>query len=683
MPTVPAVPGERHANNDGTYVGFGPGNGITAAIISADPEFFEEYADEMLHRSGRWSLDRTKADGFRLDAVKHVPFAFYGDTDPVTKEESDEGYLGQAQRQFNLTRGFTDANHRNSGFDSGAPRDDAMFFGEHLGEPPVYGSYIDGGMRLIDNPLRNNLNSILGNPSATLFGYDSPGTGGFGPGASVMHAQSHDSDSAALREIQHAFYFTRDGLPLVYTDGNYHADILEESGGAFPRHANTAFLGQFSDPRLPNLAYIHQHFSRGEQAGRWGDNDFLAYERIDKRENGAMPDEDGVVAVVMINDNELEGAGRNFFTAFPSVGGTPNDACLCQYARGPGSQVGFYEWASNLGALIVDPKSYFVFSHRTPEESNAWKDLGGRPIEIFENGVPAGTFTVTRRDGPDGDPAFTGPSGNGGFHPDSSDVADPDPADFDYEVSIPRVTDVSNIKFVFRTDSSAANILAKLDGGIDLNQTGGIDPALRDFPPDSGSAVFLGYEQADLVERMGPEKFAGNDTNANNALGSGNAGFWERMPANPVVNTPGTEANSYPPDTVFFVYHDPVAIHPASIVTGTQFQEDGSGVCVYVKSNPVTDGDYEAVFYYTTDGTTEPQGVGGEPGNTRRSPRQWLMRGMQRMAGTGLGGRRPSALFLPESCDTRSGSGALPPRGTRMSRPFRAVRTRCSGKSRE
>ena len=32
----------------------------------------------------------------------------------------------------------------------------------------------------------------------------------------VMHAQSHDSDYAVRRELQHAFYFTRAGMGLVF-----------------------------------------------------------------------------------------------------------------------------------------------------------------------------------------------------------------------------------------------------------------------------------------------------------------------------------------------------------------------------------------------------------------------------------------------------------------------------------
>ena len=63
-----------------------------------------------------------------------------------------------------------------------------MIFGEHLGEPPGYSGYWNAGMRLVDNDLRSKLNGVLGNPSATLYGLDGRGSGGFTPELGVMHA---------------------------------------------------------------------------------------------------------------------------------------------------------------------------------------------------------------------------------------------------------------------------------------------------------------------------------------------------------------------------------------------------------------------------------------------------------------------------------------------------------------
>ena len=253
------------------------------AYILANRGAFVEDVGAYLIRAARWTIDRTKADGFRLDAVKHVPDFFFGQQSGAGKDTSDAGYLGGVQWQFNRTRGFSDANHRDSVFEDKKPRDDGFFFGEHLGQPPGYGGYWDAGMRLVDNDLRSKLNSTLGNPSAGLQGLDAPGAGGFPQGMGVTHANSHDSDFAALIEWQHAFYMTREGMGLIYSDGYNKAETLGESGGAFPRHANTHYLGQFGDPLIPNILKIHNDFARGLQQGLWADGDYLAFERRDNR----------------------------------------------------------------------------------------------------------------------------------------------------------------------------------------------------------------------------------------------------------------------------------------------------------------------------------------------------------------------------------------------------------------
>ncbi|HJT82694.1 MAG TPA: alpha-amylase family glycosyl hydrolase, partial [Chthoniobacterales bacterium] len=180
--TFPKIRFVRQPNNpeyycvapDGTYVGFGPNNGITTAMLNDPANFnrYAEYVQDFLNRSARWLMDRTKADGLRLDAVKHVPYDFFGATFGADRDTSDYGYLGQAQRQFNITRGFSDANHRDTVFNTEAGRDDAMMFGEHLGEPPGYGVYFDSGMRLVNNPLQSAMNGVLGNPSVGLQGLD-------------------------------------------------------------------------------------------------------------------------------------------------------------------------------------------------------------------------------------------------------------------------------------------------------------------------------------------------------------------------------------------------------------------------------------------------------------------------------------------------------------------------------
>lgn len=612
---------------NGTYVGFGPGNGITTELLQANPAFYSERVEDYLNRAARWLIDRTKADGLRLDAVKHVRADFFGATYGVDKDSSDYGYTGQVQRQFNISRGFSDTNHRDSVFNTETGRDDAMLFGEHLGEPPAYGPYIDSGMRLVDNVLREQLNGKLGNPSSGLTGFDAPGSGGFAADQGVMHAQSHDNDYAARRELQHAFYFLRQGLGLLYTDGNYQAETLGESGGAFPRHANTSFLGQWADARVPNLLYVHEQFARGDQVGRWSDGDFVAWERIDKRANGGMTDADGVTMLVMLNDNYASGQypfdRSTFKCAFPP------GAYLHQYARGAasgGDNMGSLQYVTTLDAgggmsyfpntVIVPRGGYYIFSWKNPDPSELWKNFGGRPITITQNGVEAGTVTVKRKDGPNGDKAF-----NGNTLPDASRPVlptDTNVTDYTYSAVIPRITDGTAVRFIARTDGSAENILLKLDGGVNLNALNHVGGDSRDNPPAVSTDVFHGYEQPTFVSRIYPELFAAVDTGAYNTTGSWDA---ETFTVSGMIDlgsgvktidlgTPASQANAV---TAAFLYHNP-ADQVGGGITPSRNHFDSVENKLWAKCNAVGGGYKMFLYYYTPTGVTDfvnPEGSAG------------------------------------------------------------------------
>src|SRR4051812_48801596 len=646
--TFPKIKFVRQPNNpeyyyfdaNGSYVGFGgllnlAPNPLPAGFASAHdwavnyvathPDAYSEYVQDFLNRSARWLIDRTKADGLRLDAVKHVRYDFFGATFGADKDTSDYGYLGQAQRQFNITRGFSDANHRDTVFNTEAPRDDAMMFGEHLGEPPAYGDYFNAGMRLVNNPLQSNMNGILGNPSTGLQGLDQPGSYGFSDTLGVMYAQSHDNDYASRRELQFALYLTRAGLGSVYTDGNHQSQTLSQSGGAFPRHANTNFLGQFNDGLLPNLLYIHNQFARGNQLGRWSDGDLVAYERIDKRENATMSDTDGVTMLVLVNDNYANGIGINnnfgsnrggLRTAFPP------GAYLWQYASGTlpsgDSMNGFYmtvgDGGGGLGFLdpntIVPKGGYYVFSWRNPEQSDLWSQGGGKPITILQGGQAVSSLTYTRKDGPDGDPNFN-PYG----------VAGAVAGSYSYPYTIPRVTSGSDLSFIAKADGSAEDILLELDGGVDINSQIPLGPTTgdkRDHPPALSTDVFLGYEQPMFVEREYPEKFAAK-ISANDTIGSAGADTYNTTTSPPTVvtsNLNGNAAFDNQSGTVAsFAFHDP-ALQVEGPVSGSisglpsnQFRDNGNTLDFWAKTNSVGSG-FRMFVYYTSDGSN-PDGAGG------------------------------------------------------------------------
>ena len=567
-----------------------------------------------LIRAIMWELDRTGADGFRLDAVKHVPAYFFG---TANSDTSDAGYCGGVQRQFNLTHGYSDwDNHRNSCFDTESPRDDAMLFGEHLGEPPAYSDYINAGMRLVDNSLRNTLNGVLGNGYATLSGLDASGAGGFSASVGVMHAQSHDNDYAACKELQHAMYFTRAQLGLIYTDGNHHSETLGESGGAFPRWANTAFLGQWGDVRVPNLLYIHNQFARGYQQGRWSDSDFIAYDRIDKRENGSMSDADGTTLLFMLNDNYSAGQQRSFKTGFPA------GAYLWQYARGwasaGDSMTGFYITLGNDGTgsgvvpsgVIVPRGGYYAFSWKNPDLP-AVRSMSDSPvgaIQILQNGVAVtDTVASVRKDGPDGDAAFN-PYG----------LPDTNSTDYSYTLHVPRVTSPSNLAFYCRADGSAENIMLKLDNGVDLNSQIGFGPLgadKRDNRPGTATDVFLGYEQMQFQTRV-REKFAAGDV-TRNTVGSPGAETWQVTLGNASswVTNAGNGSWASADETAQWVFHRPDDTQPPG--GGPQFSPNAGGqpITVWVKVG------YQNLWnlgwiYYTTNGTSWPEGSGGVGGSS-------------------------------------------------------------------
>jgi len=463
----------RHPNNPEYYdrhptlgrVGFGH---VTQADLNANPSFYAEDVNAYLIRSIRWLVHETKCDGFRLDAVKHVPGYFFGDQSGPDKDTNSAGYVGNAQLQFNLTHGFTDSNHRNSNFDAEALRNDALVFGEHLGEPPGFGEYIDAGMRLLDNPLRNHLNNVLGNPGATLAGLEQRDGGGFSAAIRVMHAQSHDNDFASRRELHNAYYFMREGVPLIYSDS--YNESPSNGGTPFPRHANAPYLGQFNDNKMPDVAWLHHQLARGGTRPRWGDNDIVAFERYDYRETtNAYDNPHSTVVLFAMNDNYGNPGDISFddgvaqsdsglpSTCYPVVNsrgrglvvGFPPGSRLRQLADSPGDSracaelvvrsatsvlseaqssandpnpvnrkvyVGSQTLASGGGAIEfkIPSGGYVCYAYQWPEASRVDTTLtnaagvvaGADVIVLQQNGRTVPRALVYRKDGKDGDPNF-------------------------------------------------------------------------------------------------------------------------------------------------------------------------------------------------------------------------------------------------------------------------------------
>lgn len=557
-----------------------------------------EDVNAMLIRSVRWTIDQTGCDGFRLDAVKHVPSYFFGQQSGA-KDPSSAGYLGNAQAQYNLTHGFTDwSNHRNSNYSTRAVRDDLLLFGEHLGAPPNPNDYLDAGMRIANDNFVNNVGGFSG-IGASMAGYDAPGLFTFGVDNGVMYCLSHDNNymAGSERPAAHQYMLTRAGVPIVYTDG-YN---ISTGPDYFPKPAYVPFLGQYGQNYITGSLTVRRDFMRGDQAARWSSQDSCAWEFRDKSENAAMSDVDATTIMVMHARKYIDGQTMPFSTTFPE------NARLRNFSPYGGS---FYASVggdgklradNSLAPVVVPSGGYFAFSYDVPELSSVWQGSASvHPIDILQNGLPVPTIGVLRKDGANGDPGYN------------------------YTAQIPLVRNGTNLRLIAHADGAAENVLMELDGGIDLNSQiplGPVGSEKRDNPPGTATDTFLGYEQMQFVRRTA-EKFAAQSV-ARNVVGSPGAETWKATigtgfdAASPSLGGgPNTNAS-----TANYVFHNPAAARDGASSTAqfTPAPAAAAGQAITVRVKTAYQFQVNQTWlYYTTDGSA-PEGSAGVPVGTTRA----------------------------------------------------------------
>lgn len=565
-----------------------------------------EDVNGMLIRSIRWLVDQTQCDGFRLDAVKHVPNYFFGQMSGSTKDRSNAGFLGGAQEQFNVSRGYTDwTNHRDSNFDNTLARNDLLLFGEHLGAPPNPDDYISAGMRIANDDFLNQVGGFNG-IGGTLAGYDTPGLFTKGVNSGMMYCLSHDNNymAGSERPAAHQYMLLRGGVPIIYTDG------YNVSGGPdyFPKPSYTPFLGQYGQNYVTGPLRVRRDFVRGQQFGRWSTQDFAAWEFRDKSENTGMADSSAVTLLVLMARNYTGGQGQpgGFSTVLPT------NTILRNYSQHGGA---FYAYVGNDGKIkeldgagnftanqvIIPSGGYFAFSPPVPERTLAFEGSESvRPITLQQGGVDCEMMDHPRKDGKNGDTGYA------------------------YAAKIPRVTDASNLSIIGRADGSCVNMLVKMDGGMDVNSQLGLGPTTgtkRDTPPDTlpedpgGMDIFQGYEQMEFERRM-TQKFAAEDANRC-LIGSPGAETWEATIGQSGFTTnqadpAGTDTNT---DTARWLQHNPRSSH--DLDGSLQFSPPpqsaaGQAITFVVKVGYAADALGSLKLYYTTDGTSYPEGSGSK-----------------------------------------------------------------------
>jgi hypothetical protein len=600
----------RQPHNPAYYMNTnGPSIGGPWFPIDGNGQPVAEDVNAYLIRAAMWTMATTKCDGFRLDAVKHVPVGFFGDSSP-----SFNGYAGGIQAMYDwvhgygnnvISNGYVEGDDmRNSMFNTEAPRNDAMLFGEHLGPPPSVGDYIQAGMRLLNTPLHNIFNNNLGSPSAGLQGLDSagyvpPSENGyncFPVTQGVQYAQNQDASGgyANHRDLQDAYNFMQEGIGIIYTD-NYN-----QSGppSYFPTVADANAFGEYGDNQMPELAYIHNQMARGLSWSRWSDNDTILFERYDYREGTNTQPQNQDVVLFGLNDNYgnpgdisfddgisrtsdgyyggksiSNSRGVGVVVGFPPgsvlvqmaksssgsdraykkllVHGATKDSSLAQStANDPTPQnrliyVGGQTLAQNGGAveLTIPSGGYVMYGYQWPEASRvALKNA----ITLRQNGVDAPRLFVNRMDGANGDKGFNPsyPFANRGSVDQYGNVIHgTNVGNLTYAIDIPVVTN-ANFDFVVDSDASCANTLIKLDGGIDINSQMGLGPTngpdLRDFRPGYTNDVFMGYEHSAFVFQNGPEKFAARNILSNTVISLGAETYFYTVGQTNILDVPGS-----------------------------------------------------------------------------------------------------------------------------------------------
>ena len=292
---------------DGARDGKNNANGLPLPVFVRQPNCAECYPGgkpvpedirQYLHRWMWWMGKATDADGYRLDAIRHVPESFFAYDfagDPVAFNKA-------IQDDYDQRRGNKDS-------DDDDDRDDAIIFGEsYTGD--IHGelkSYRRTGMKLLNFPLMFRLLSLFGqgaggNGDLGQLSFPHGGDagaleefGGMGRNDAVSFAQSHDQYAPDLQEnLALAFVLTRPGDAVVFFDGN------NPDPKSWVRPGRVDALGDLGST-ITTLVDLHNRYARGGMFNRLVDDDAYVYERV-------VPGQ-GAALLVALHDN-IGGDGR-------------------------------------------------------------------------------------------------------------------------------------------------------------------------------------------------------------------------------------------------------------------------------------------------------------------------------------------------------------------------------------
>ncbi|MGC8740742.1 MAG: hypothetical protein ACP5UB_04720 [Candidatus Sumerlaeaceae bacterium] len=226
--------------------------------MAGDPT--PENATGLLLRYTQWMLEVIGADGFRIDAEKHIPaWYFYSFFDKVCYQRGRPDLVGNPRTPYSFGECFTgDFNVlgqylRKDGFGNRDLLDFPLFFAMQS----VFNAGGFGDMRQLEYA---SVDGIDGNANDGSVG--------------VTFVSSHDNGPPALDNLAYAYILTRTGFPIVYFNAHEFG-----TGRSFPIDGRGDALGGDYGNLIPRLVDISRRYAKGAYYTRWIDQDTFVYER--------------------------------------------------------------------------------------------------------------------------------------------------------------------------------------------------------------------------------------------------------------------------------------------------------------------------------------------------------------------------------------------------------------------
>ncbi len=424
-----------------------------------------ENATGLLMRATQWMVEDIGADGFRLDAAKHIPQWFWNNFWDAAVFQDRLTFGGSRVTPYSFvecvdSNSFTQTYIRKDGFGNrdaldlngaGALRDirAAQGFGSWS---TVLGAHIDNQ----DDGFNNGSQGVL-----HVYSHDNGSTGGAPP-------PLPGPDLYALPE--NCYILFRPGVANIYYNSRQFASIFT-SRGFWPDEGNPTALGS-PDPSLVRLVRLSSGYARGEFNPLNGPDysDVLVFERRTPLGGGASIGN----VLVGVNDRYDNGAQqRTVLTSFA-----------------PGTRL--HELTGNHADPVVDPNNVIpemltVGADRrvtifVPNNRNPSGVAHHRGYVVYGPAAPSGTLDILA---PSGQPVTT--------------ILPADPAsDPDYSQRLTPIAVVTDATMSIRLLTSKTD---PGDPNFDDNAVFRIDQGFRDFNGNGmvdigeNSTVVPGYEQ--------------------------------------------------------------------------------------------------------------------------------------------------------------------------------------------